>query len=499
LDINYSNPINFSLKEYQEKKKIYDLGFREYDARWLYPEQINLPGIQEIGLCLGEIIQKNSSSNNKISVGHDFRSYSEEIKEALIGGLIASGIDVYDIGLTISPGAYFSQYFLNCDNVAMVTASHNPNGWTGIKMGIEKTLTFGPKQINELKDLVNKEKSLPKDSGQYVFKNINNEYIEDLTSDIKVNRKIKAVVACGNGTAGLFAPLALKRIGVEVIPLHCDLDSNFPNYNPNPEDMKMLSDLGKHVLENGADIGFAFDGDGDRVGVVDDNGKEIFSDKLGLLIARNISKKYNKSKFIIDVKSTSLFTSDKILRENNSEVMYWKTGHSYIKRKTSEVGAIAGFERSGHFFFSKPIGRGYDDGVLSAIEIIKILDENITKTISEIYNELPKTFSTPTMSPKCPEEEKYKIVEDIKKIFQEKKDNEELISQQKISSLLTVNGVRITLEDGSWGLIRASSNSPNLVVVCESPVSEERMKDIFSSLNDVLKSFPEIGDYDQKI
>ena len=261
----------------------------------------------------------------------------------------------------------------------------------------------------------------------------------------------------------------------------------------------MLDDLGKHVLENGADIGFAFDGDGDRLGVVDDNGKEIFSDKLGLLIARNISKKYKNSKFIIDVKSTSLFDSDELLRESNSEVMYWKTGHSYIKRKTSEVGAIAGFERSGHFFFSKPIGRGYDDGVLSAIEIIKILDENITKTISEIYNELPKTFSTPTMSPKCPEEEKYKIVEDIKKIFQEKKDNEELISKQKISSLLTVNGVRIILEDGSWGLIRASSNSPNLVVVCESPVSEERMKDIFSSINDVFKNFPEIGDYDQKI
>ena len=499
MDINYSNPINFSLKDYKEKEKIYDLGFREYDARWLYPEQINLPGIQEIGLCLGEIIQRNSDNNNKISVGHDFRSYSEKIKEALIAGLIASGVNVYDVGLTISPGAYFSQYFLDCDNVAMVTASHNPNGWTGIKMGIEKTLTFGPNQINELKSLVGKEKSLPKNQGNYIFRNINNEYIEDLASEIKVNRKIKAVVACGNGTAGLFAPEALKRIGVEVIPLHCDLDSNFPNYNPNPEDMKMLSDLGKHVLENGADIGFAFDGDGDRLGVVDDNGKEIFSDKLGLLIARNISKKYKNSKFIIDVKSTSLFDSDELLRESNSEVMYWKTGHSYIKRKTSEVGAIAGFERSGHFFFSKPIGRGYDDGVLSAIEIIKILDENITKTISEIYNELPKTFSTPTMSPKCPEEEKYKIVEVIKKIFQEKKDNEELISQQKISSLLTVNGVRIILEDGSWGLIRASSNSPNLVVVCESPVSEERMKEVFSYLNDVLKSFPEIGDYDQKI
>ena len=179
--------------------------------------------------------------------------------------------------------------------------------------------------------------------------------------------------------------------------------------------------------------------------------------------------------------------------------MYWKTGHSYIKRKTNEVGAIAGFERSGHFFFNKPIGRGYDDGVLSAIEIVKILDDNRDKRISEIYNELPKTFSTPTMSPKCPEEKKYEIVEDIKKIFQEKKENEELISEQKISSLLTVNGVRITLEDGSWGLIRASSNSPNLVVVCESPVSQERMEEVFSSLNDVLKNFPEIGDYDQKI
>ena len=499
MDINYSNPINFSLQDYNEKEKIYDLGFREYDARWIYPDQINLPGIQKIGLCLGDIIQKNSNSNNKICVGHDFRSYSEEIKEALIAGLIAAGIDVFDIGLTISPGAYFSQYFLDCDNVAMVTASHNPNGWTGIKMGTEKTLTFGPDQINKLKDLISKEISLSKEPGKYVFRNINNEYIDDLTSEINVNREIKAVVACGNGTTGLFAPEALKRIGVNVISLHCDLDSNFPNYNPNPEDMKMLSDLGKHVLENEADIGFAFDGDGDRVGVVDDNGKEIFADKLGLLIARNISKNHKNSKFIIDVKSTSLFISDKILRESKSEVMYWKTGHSYIKRKTNEVGAIAGFERSGHFFFNKPIGRGYDDGVLSAIEIVKILDDNRDKRISEIYNELPKTFSTPTMSPKCPEEKKYEIVEDIKKIFQEKKENEELISEQKISSLLTVNGVRITLEDGSWGLIRASSNSPNLVVVCESPVSQERMKEVFSSLNDVLKNFPEIGDYDQKI
>ncbi len=498
MDINYSNPVNFKLKDYDENPEIYNLGFREYDARWLYPKQINLAGVQKIGLGLGKLIKK-SNNNGKISVGHDFRSYSEEIKEALIGGLIASGVDVYDVGLTISPGAYFSQYFLDCDNVAMVTASHNPNGWTGIKMGNEKTLTFGPDLINNLKKVIEDKDNTSNNPGKYIFRNINNEYLLDITSKYKINRKIKAVVACGNGTAGLFAPKALSLLGVEVIPLHCDLDSSFPNYNPNPEDLTMLKDLGKNVLENNADIGFAFDGDGDRVGVVDNNGKEIFADKIGLLIARNLSLENSNSKFVVDVKSTSLFLTDEILKKSNSEIVLWKTGHSYIKRKTTEINATAGFERSGHFFFNNPIGRGYDDGILSALEILKILDNNKNKKLNDLYNELPITFSSPTMSPKCPEEKKYGVVEKIKKIFQNKMKNNQPLAGQKIISILTVNGVRIHLEDGSWGLVRASSNSPNLVVVCESTVSEDRMKEVFHDLNSELIKFEEIGDYDQKI
>ena len=498
MDINYSNPVNFKLKDYDENPEIYNLGFREYDARWLYPKQINLAGVQKIGLGLGKLI-KQSNNNGKISVGHDFRSYSEEIKEALIGGLIASGVDVYDVGLTISPGAYFSQYFLDCDNVAMVTASHNPNGWTGIKMGNEKTLTFGPDLINNLKKLIEEKDNTSNKNGKYIFRNINNEYLTDLISKYKINRKIKAVVACGNGTAGLFAPKALSLLGVEVIPLHCDLDSSFPNYNPNPEDLIMLKDLGKNVLENNADIGFAFDGDGDRVGVVDNKGQEIFADKIGLLIARNLSLENSNSKFVVDVKSTSLFLTDKILRKNNSEIVLWKTGHSYIKRKTTEINATAGFERSGHFFFNKPIGRGYDDGILSALEILKILDNNKNKKLNDLYNELPITFSSPTMSPKCPEEKKYDVVDKIKNIFQNKMKNNQPLAGQKIISILTVNGVRIHLEDGSWCLVRASSNSPNLVVVCESTVSEVRMKEVFHGLNTELIKFEEIGDYDQKI
>ena len=189
MDINYSNPVNFKLKDYDEKPEIYNLGFREYDARWLYPEQINLAGVQKIGLGLGKLINQ-SDNNGKISVGHDFRSYSEEIKEALIGGLIASGVDVYDVGLTISPGAYFSQYFLDCDNVAMVTASHNPNGWTGIKMGNEKTLTFGPDLINNLKKLIEEKDNTSNKNGKYNLEGISTHK----TKTIEQMKKIEAVI-----------------------------------------------------------------------------------------------------------------------------------------------------------------------------------------------------------------------------------------------------------------------------------------------------------------
>ena len=287
-------------------------------------------------------------------------------------------------------------------------------------MGNEKTLTFGPDLINNLKRVIEEKDKTSNNPGKYIFRNINNEYLTDLISKYKINRKIKAVVACGNGTAGLFAPKALSLLGVEVIPLHCDLDSSFPNYNPNPEDLIMLKDLGKNVLENNADIGFAFDGDGDRVGVVDNNGQEIFADKIGLLIARNLSLENSNSKFVVDVKSTSLFLTDEILKKGNSEIVLWKTGHSYIKRKTTEINATAGFERSGHFFFNNPIGRGYDDGILSALEILKILDKNKNKKLNDLYNELPITFSSPTMSPKMPGKKKYDVVEKIKKIFQNK-------------------------------------------------------------------------------
>ena len=473
------------------------LGFREYDARWLYPKDINEEGIKSVGLGLGSQIILKTNKSPRVIVGHDYRSYSEKVKKKLIEGLIDTGCNVEDIGLALSPTAYFAQFNLKADAVAMVTASHNENGWTGIKMGIEKGLTHSPVEMSELKKIV-LDKKFVKGKGSYKeIKNFKEIYISDLIKD-KIKKKLKVVVACGNGTAGIFAPRVLKEIGCEVVELDCNLDYTFPKYNPNPEDLKMLHEISKTVKENNADVGFGFDGDGDRVGVIDNNGNEIFSDKVGLLIARNLAPNHKQKKFIVDVKSTGLFANDKILLSNGCKTIYWKTGHSHIKRKVKEIGALAGFEKSGHFFFSKPLGHGYDDGINSAIQICHLLDGN-AKKMSEMINELPKTYQTPTMAPYCKDEEKYKVVESLVNKIEELKNNNTKIDNQKISSLLTVNGVRFSLDDGSWGLIRASSNKPSLVVVVESPSSDDRKKKIFEFIDSLLKETGQVGDYDQKI
>ncbi len=479
--------------------KIDPLGFREYDARWVYEKDININGITNLGKGLGSQIKKRTKKENpRIIVGHDYRSYSEKIKVALKQGLISTGCYIEDIGLSLSPMVYFAQFNLDADAVAMVTASHNENGWTGVKMGIQKGLTHAPEEMKELKEI-----TLGQNFSQGVGKEkeINNFieiYKNDLISKNKIKKKIKAVVACGNGTAGIFAPDILRGIGCEIIELDCNLDWNFPKYNPNPEDLKMLQAISKAVKDNKADIGFGFDGDGDRVGVIDDNGNEIFSDKIGLLIARNLSSKHKNSKFVVDVKSTGLYLKDSILLNNNCETIYWKTGHSHIKRKVHLEKAIAGFEKSGHFFFNQPLGYGYDDGINSAIQVCHLLD-NQEKTMSNILNELPNTFQTPTMAPFCNDEDKYDVVDELTKEIEKIKNEKTKIDDQIITSILKINGVRFSFEDGSWGLIRASSNKPSLVVVTESPTSNDRKKKIFDFIDNLLQKTGKIGNYDQKI
>jgi phosphomannomutase/phosphoglucomutase len=485
--------------EYESAPLVKPTGFREYDARWLLEKELNLMGVEALGLGLGTLIRE-MGVKPEIVTGHDFRGYSASVKMALINGLLASGCKVHDIGLAITPMAYFAQFELDVPCVAMVTASHNDNGWTGVKMGANRPLTFGPKEIGRLKEIVMEAQFKPVGGGSYQFvENFPDRYIADVTSRPKIKRKLKVIAACGNGTAGAFAPRILEAMGCEVVPLDCDLDHTFPNYNPNTEDMKMLHAIRDAVLMNKADVGLGFDGDGDRCGVVDNEGEEIFADKVGVMLARDMSALHKNATFVVDVKSTGLFMTDPVLKANGVKTDYWKTGHSYIKRRVNELGALAGFEKSGHFFFNKPIGRGYDDGMIFGLAVCDMLDRNPDKSMADLRKALPKTWGSPTMSPHCDDEKKYGIVDRIVEHFHNAKAKGDKFAGQVIRDLVTVNGVRVTVEDGTWGLVRASSNKPELVVVVESPVSEARMREMFKAVDAVIRTHPEVGAYNQTI
>lgn len=492
--------------EFETTPLVKPTGFREYDARWWFgipghekDPELNLYGVQALGKGLGTLMYERGVDPT-IAVGHDFRHYSVGIKMALITGLMNAGVKVLDIGLSLSPMAYFAQFHLDAAGVAMVTASHNSNGWTGVKMGIEPPLTFGPDEMSRLKEIVLNGETKRRDGGSYEFVDgVREAYIADVAKGVKLSRPIKVVAACGNGTAGAFAPELLKRIGADVIAVECDLDYTFPNYNPNPEDMKMLHAMADAVKEHGAEVALGFDGDGDRCGVVDNEGEEIFADKVGVMLARDLSELYPDSQFVADVKSTGLFNTDPVLQKNGAKTDYYKTGHSYIKRRSKELGALVGFEKSGHYFFNAPIGRGYDCGLVSAVAILQMLDRNPGKSFADLRRALPTTYGSPTMSPYCSDEEKYGVIERIVAEVQKAAASGETVMGQKIVDVNTVNGVRFTIEDGSWGLIRASSNTPNLVVVVESPTSKENTVGIFREIERRLAAYDEVGEFDQKI
>ena len=474
-------------------------GFREYDARWVLGPDLNLMGVQALGLGLGTYIHERGE--RRIVIGHDFRSYSLSVKQALSLGLAAAGCEVLDIGLCLSPTAYFAQFDLSAPCVAMVTASHNENGWTGVKMGVNPPLTFGPEEIGRLKTIVLGGQYAERAGGSVAqVAGVAERYIADAATRCALTRPLKVVCACGNGTAGAFAPEALRRMGAEVVEVDCELDWTFPRYNPNPEDSAMLHAMSQAVRDHGADLALGFDGDGDRCGVVDDEGEEIFADKIGLMLARDLAPLHPGARFVVDVKSTGLFATDPILAAHGATTLYWKTGHSYIKRKSVEIGALAGFEKSGHFFFGAPLGRGYDCALTAAAAILSMLDRNRDQKLSDLKHALPAAFTSLTMSPHCADEVKYSVVDAVVQEYQALAESGGTILGRAIAEVITVNGVRVALEDGSWVLVRASSNKPEIVVVVESTKSADDMRALFrEEVKPRLAAHPEVGAYNQEI
>ncbi len=468
-------------------------GFREYDARWRYPEDINAGGFFRLGLCIGTQMH-GEGTRPAIIVGHDFRACSQTVADALVDGLVAAGIAVHDIGLCLSPMAYFAQVHLGVPAVAMVTASHNPNGWTGVKVGFAPATTHGLDLMQALKHLVAADGGVPRPGGSVrSVSGVRAAYLADAAGGFRLTRPLRIVCATGNGTAGAFAPDLLSVIGAEVIARHTDLDWDFPHYNPNPESLTMLHDMAAAVKETGADLALGFDGDGDRCGVVDDTGTEVFADRMGVLLARDCARRFPNVRFIVDVKSTALYRTDPVLRAAGAEVEYWKTGHSHIKARLRETGALAAFERSGHCFFAPPLGHGYDCGLRTAVAICRMMDQEQGRRLSEISADLPAVWATPTLSPPCADGAKYQVVDRITAQIGAMMRAGSEFGAGRIAAISTVNGVRLTLADGSWALVRASSNTPNLVVVCESLRSAEHRDRMVRDIETLLSLEPQVG------
>jgi phosphomannomutase/phosphoglucomutase len=393
---------------------------------------------------------------------------------------------------------YFAQHYFQCIGGAAITASHNENGWTGIKLANGLSSTLGPDEIQHMRSIVEKG-DFETGHGQYrSAEGVFDQYLKDILKSGPLKRSLKVAFAAGNGTAGLFGPPVLRGLGCNVIELHCEANWDFPNHNPNPEDVAFLKSISEATRANGADVGIGIDGDGDRIGVVDDKGREIFSDKLGLLIARSICPRFPSRSIVIDVKSTGLFYDDPILKKNNSSVITWKTGHSYIKAKVAEANAIAGFEKSGHWFFNDPLGRGYDDSLVSAAHLLRMLVES-GSPLSSLIDALPKTWQSPTLGVFCTDEEKYKVVDQIVRLYEQDQKKGVVIGGQPIKELITVNGVRFVLKDESWGLVRASSNKPSLVIVAESKTSRDQLYDIIEHIQARLAKTGKVGEYDQQM
>jgi phosphomannomutase/phosphoglucomutase len=472
-------------------------GFREYDARWRYPEDINLPGLTALGLAFGTHLHEVGKPPT-VAIANDFRAYGVEVKNAFTLGLMQAGCQVLDIGVALTPMAYFAQTYLGCSAVAMVTASHNPNGWTGVKMGFEAPLTHGPDEMARLRDICLGGLGVARQGGTYQqVDGVQASYLDHIIGDFHLTRPLRVVCACGNGTPAAFAPDMLRRIGAEVVERHCEPDFTFPHYNPNPEAMEMLRDMSAALHESRADLALGFDGDGDRCGVVDEHGEEIFADKLALMLARHYAPQHPGCTIVVDVKSTGLFATDPVLAAHKIKVDYWKTGHSHIKRRLYALGGLAGFEKSGHFFLAPPIGAGYDCGLRAAIEVLRLLDANPTETLSSLYQAMPQSFTTPTLSPHCADDTKYAAVDRVLSALLNHRQSGGTLGGWTITDINEVNGARVALSGGGFALVRASSNSPNLVVVCESTTSDANLRAILADLDRILRQDPQIGPYDQ--
>lgn len=435
--------------------------FRAYDIRGVVPKTLTAETAYWIGRAIGS--QSLAQGEPNVNVGRDGRLSGPELVEQLIQGLADSGCHVSDVGLVPTPALYYAANVLAGKSGVMLTGSHNPSDYNGFKIVIAGD-TLANEQIQALHHRL-KTNDLTSGPGTITRVDILQRYSDEITRDVKLARRLKVVVDCGNGAAGVIAPQLLEALNCEVIPLFCDVDGHFPNHHPDPGKPENLEDLIAKVHETGADVGLAFDGDGDRVGVVTNTGNIVFPDRLLMLFARDVVARNPNAEIIFDVKCTRRLTP--LIKEYGGRPLMWKTGHSLIKKKMKETGALLAGEMSGHVFF-KERWFGFDDGIYSAARLLEILSHE-KSTAEELFETFPNDISTPEINIHVTEESKFSIIDALHDA-----------QWGEGANLTTIDGVRVDYAQG-WGLVRASNTTPVLVLRFEadSEAQLQRIQGVF--------------------
>ncbi len=439
--------------------------FREYDIRGVVDKDLTSDIVRRLGQGFGTLMVR--SDRRELTVGRDGRLSSKAYAEALIEGLISTGCNVVDVGLCPTPVYYFSIFHLDRDGGMMVTGSHNPPEFNGFKVSVGKSTIFG-QDIQNLKELIEKGK-FAQGKGNLSGMEIIQPYQDHLRENVHIAKGMRVVIDAGNGVAGVVAGPLLRDLGCEVEELYCEVDGRFPNHFPDPTIPGNLTDLIDRVKKTRADVGIGYDGDGDRIGVVDERGNILWGDQLMILFSREILNRKKGSAFVAEVKCSQNLFDD--IEKHGGKAFMWKTGHSLIKEKMKQEKAALGGEMSGHIFFADRYF-GYDDAVYASCRLIELLSRTDQK-LSGLLSDVPKTFITPEIRVDCPDEIKFRVVEKVKEIL--RKDN----------PIIDVDGVRVKFEDG-WGLVRPSNTQPALVLRFEA-LTEKRREEIKKRVEDKVK------------
>jgi phosphomannomutase/phosphoglucomutase len=444
--------------------------FREYDVRGLVDSELTPAFAELLGRGFGELLlEKTAGRAQSIALGRDHRRSSPGLAAAFSRGVRACGLDVLSIGVVPTPLTYFAAHALPVDGLCMITGSHNPPEYNGFKIGIGKSTLAGP-EVQELKQRVLAgSKRAAHREGRELEVDVIKSYLQIVTETLGVaKRKLKVVVDAGNGTGGLVGPELLRRLGHEVIELFCELDGNFPNHHPDPTVEENLHDLQKRVRETGADLGIAYDGDSDRVGAVDENGRILWGDQLMILFSRDVLREHPGAAIVSEVKCSQTLYDD--IELHGGRAIMWKAGHSLIKAKMKEDSALLAGEMSGHLFF-RHRWYGFDDGIYSSARLLELLARD-GRPLSRMLDGVPKTFASPEIRSPFAEEKKFAAVA---------RATEKL---RQAGRTIEVDGVRVVV-DGGWGLIRASNTQPLLVLRWEA-TSEARLAEIRALIEGVV-------------